>query len=121
MNIFGHEYNFALTVGASTEIADICPDGDLSRIGEVLSGDSFSKTAKAGASIVCAMAKAYDSVKKFEGEEVNHPALTVEMLFALPQSQYMQAMNEAMSAFSADIKPTVEVDNSKKKESVAQT
>ena len=116
MKIFGHEYGFALTVGASTEIADICPDGDLSRIGEVLSGDSFSKTAKAGASIVCAMARAYDSVKRFEGEDVNHPPLTVEMLFALPQIEYMAALSEAMSAFNKDIKPTVEVEPSKKKE-----
>ena len=27
MKIFGEEYGFALTVGASAEIADLCPDG----------------------------------------------------------------------------------------------
>ena len=117
MKIFGHEYGFAMTVGASAEIADLCPDGDLSKIGELLSGERFGETAMAGASIITALARAHDSVKRFEGEEVNHPTLTVEMLFALPQATYMEAMSEAMSAFRQDMQTTVEVEPSKKKES----
>lgn len=118
MNIFGHEYGFALTVGASSEIADLCPDGDLSRISEILSTDSFSSSAKAGAGIAVAMAKAYDEIKKFSGETVDHTPLTVEMVFALTQPEFMAVMGEALSAFGADVKQTVEVEPSKKKENV---
>lgn len=116
MKLFGYEYDFALTVGASAQIADMCPDGDLSRIGEVLSGNNFSETAKNGAEIVAVMANAADAVKRFEGVSVDHPALTVEMLFALSQADFMAAMTEAMSAFGRDSKPTIEVEPSKKKE-----
>jgi hypothetical protein len=115
MKIFGNQYDFALTVGASAKIAEMCPDGDLSRIGEVLSGNNFSETAKNGAEIVVAMASAADDVKRFEGVSVNRPALTVEMLFALSQADFMAAMTEAMSAFGRDSKPTIEVEPSKKK------
>ena len=116
MKIFGNQYDFALTVGASAKIAEMCPDGDLSRIGEVLSGNNFSETAKNGAEIVVAMASAADAVKRFEGAPAEHPALTVEMLFALSQADFMAAMTEAMSAFGRDSKPTIEVEPSKKEE-----
>lgn len=115
MKIFGHEYGFALTVGASAQISKLCPEGDLSRLGEVLSGSVFAETAEAGAAIVVAMANAYDQMQKFSGNAVEHPPLTTEMLFALPQNEYMAVLNSAMSAFGSDTAVTVEVEPSKKK------
>lgn len=118
MNIFGNEYGFALTVGASAEISKLCPEGDLSRLGEVLSGDVFASTANAGAEIVAAMAKAYDQAQKFSGKTIDHPPLTAEMVLALPQNAFMAVLSHAMSAFASDTAVTVEVEPSKKKENV---
>ena len=116
MKIFGNQYDFALTVGASAKIAEMCPDGDPSRIGEILSGDNFSATAKTSAEIMVVMASAADAVKRFEGVSATHPELTVEMLFALTQADFMAAMTEAMSAFGRDSKQTIEAEKKKKKE-----
>lgn len=116
MKIFGHEYGFMLTVGASEEISGLCPGGDLSRLGEVLQG-TYSQTIGTVTTMITAMSRAYDLNKAFEGEPQDHPELTAEMLKALPQDKFLEVQNEAMAAFRNDTKPTVEVEPSKKKES----
>lgn len=115
MKIFGEEYGFALTVGASAEIADLCPDGDLSRIAEVLEG-SFSKTVKFTASFISAMAKGYDDEKRYNGEEITHRPLTVDMVLALPSDVFKEVQDAALAAFRGDMKTTVEVAPPKKEE-----
>ena len=35
MQVHGREVGFRFTVGASAKISDLCPDGDISRLGEV--------------------------------------------------------------------------------------
>lgn len=118
MNIFGNEYGFMLTVGASEEVSELCPNGDLSRLGEVLQG-SYKSTIDTVTKMVIAMAKAYDNYMAFEGHPVDHPALTAEMLKALPQDKFIAVQNEAMAAFRGDTATTVEVEPSKKKDGEA--
>ena len=115
MNIFGNEYGFMLTVGASEEISELCPDGDLSRLGEVLQG-SYSQTIGTVTKMLLAMSRAYDLNRAFEGHPQDHPELTANMLKALPQDKFLEAQGEAMAAFRNDTKTTVEVEPSKKKE-----
>lgn len=116
MKIFGNEYGFMLTVGAAEEISEICPDGDLSRIGEVLAG-TYKNTIETVTSIILAMSRAFDLSKAFDGEPQDHPELTATMLKALPQDKFLAVQSEAMSAFRGDTKTTVEIEPSKKKES----
>lgn len=113
MKIFGEEYGFALTVGASAEIADLCPDGDLNRMNELLSG-RMSKTINFTASFITALAKGYDEVKRYSGEEVTHKPLTVEMVKSLTTDVFYQVQAEALAAFREDTKTTVEVAPPKK-------
>lgn len=115
MKIFGDEYGFALTVGASAAIADLCPDGDLNRMNEVLSG-RLSKTIDFTASFIAAMAKGYDDSKRYAGEEITHKPLTAEMVKALPSNTFQEVQAAALAAFSEDTKTTVEVAPSKKEE-----
>jgi hypothetical protein len=115
MKIFGEEYGFALTVGASAEIAELCPDGDLTRIGELLGG-RYANMMNAAAAFVVAMATGYDNLHRYSGEEITHPPLTVEMLKALPSKEFTEVQSAAMACFAADSKPTVEVAESKKKD-----
>ena len=116
MKIFGDEYGFMLTVGASAAIADLCPDGDLNRMGEVLEG-RFSDTVKFTASFVAAMAKGFDDARRFSGEEVTHKPLTAEMMLSLPNSVFKEVQSAALAAFKGDTETTVEVKESKKEES----
>lgn len=114
MKIFEEEYGFMLTVGASAAIADLCPDGDLARMGELFEG-RFSQTINFTAAFIAAMAKGFDDAKRFAGEEVTHKPLTAEMVKALPSDLFKEVQAAALAAFQGDTKTTVEVAPSKKK------
>ena len=116
MKIYDEEYGFMLTVGASAEIADLCPDGDLNRMSELLQG-RFSQTINFTASFIQAMAKGFDDAKRFAGEEVTHRPLTAEMVKALPSNVFKDVQAAALAAFRGDTETTVEVAPSKKEES----
>ena len=114
MVIFGEEYGFMLTVGASAAIADLCPDGDLNRMNEVLDG-KYSDTVNFTAYFIEAMAKGFDDAKRYAGEEVTHRPLTADMAKALPSDVFQDLQAAALASFSTDLKTTVEVAQSKKK------
>ena len=119
MEIFGEEYNFMLTVGASAAIADCCPDGDLNRLSEILDG-KFSQTIDFTAKLVEAMAKGYDDAQRFAGKEVTHKPLTAEMVKALPGAAFKELQSAAFASFKADSQASVEVAPPKKEENLPQ-
>ena len=45
MQVHDREVGFRFTVGASAKISDLCPDGDISRLGEMLEG-SYGKVVR---------------------------------------------------------------------------
>ena len=115
MEIFGEEYGFSLTVGASAEIADLCPDGDLNRMNEVLES-RYSKAIDFTASFIVAMAKGFDDARRYAGEEITHKPLTADMVKALPSDVFGKVQAAALAAFKEDTRSTVEVAPSKKEE-----
>ena len=117
MVIFGEEYGFLLTIGASAAIAELCPDGDLARIQEVLDETKLSQVINFTAHLCEAMAKGFDDAKRYAGEEVTHRPLTADMVLALPKDDFRDVQAAAIAAFRGDTKTTVEVAPSKKKES----
>lgn len=115
MKIFDDEYGFMLTVGASAEISDLCPDGDLERIGELLDESKLSTTINFTVNLICAMAKGFDDAKRYAGEEVTHRPLTADMVKALPSNVFKEVQSAAFAAFRESMKTTVEVAPAKKK------
>ncbi len=116
MEIFGEEYGFKLTIGASAAIAELCPDGDLARIEDVLDGNRVAKVINFTASFIEALAKGFDDAKRYAGEEVTHRPLTADMVKALPGDVFKEVQSAAIAAFRSDTEPTVEVAPSKKEE-----
>ena len=57
MIIFGKERGFSFTVGASVEIAEMCPDGDLTKIEKFLSG-KYGRVTRNGAKLIIELNKA---------------------------------------------------------------
>lgn len=113
MEIFGEEYGFELTIGASATIADLCPDGDLTRIGEMLE-ERTSKVILFSAKFIEAMAKGFDDARRYAGEEITHRPLTAEMVMALPSNVFKEVQAAAIESFRGDTKTTVEVAPPKK-------
>ena len=116
MEIFGEEYGFKLTIGASAAIAELCPEGDLARIEEVLDGKRVAKVINFTASFIEALAKGFDDARRYAGEEVTHRPLTADMVKALPGDVFKEVQSAALASFRGDTEPTVEVEPSKKEE-----
>lgn len=127
MQVHGREVGFRFTVGASAKISDLCPDGDISRLGEVLEG-SYGKVVRDTAAIIVAMSEGYAAALAFEtfgradiGGDWRPPQpLTVDEVLSLRESEFIQLQQAALAAWSEDSKPTVEVEPEKKESGKAR-
>lgn len=121
MQVHDREVGFRFTVGASAKISDLCPDGDISRLGEVLEG-SYGKVVRDTAAIIVAMSEGYAAALAFEtfgradiGGDWRPPRpLTVDEVLSLRESEFIQLQQAALAAWTEDSKPTVEVEPEKK-------
>ena len=123
MEIYGRDYGFKLTVGASADIARLCPDGDLSQLGQVLKGRDYAKTMGAIVGLICAMSKGHEQARAFREPGYKPAPLTRELLESLDTGTFRALEKEAIAAFVRDRKPTVEVnpeDNAKNGEGAGE-
>lgn len=120
MVIHGKERGLLLTVGASVGIAELCPNGDMSRLGEVLSAENaYGDQVKTISKIIIEMNRGFEMSKKFSEPDYIPEIITEEELLALPPKVFGEFQKEALAAFKGDTKTTVEVEPSKKNEDVA--
>lgn len=111
MNIGNKTYGFKLTVGASIQIAKLCPDGDLGRIAEAVGG-TYGHQAEALAKMISALSNGYAAAEAFEGREAAR--LTPEDVLALDPKTFEEVTKEAFAAFRADVSGELEVKPTKK-------
>lgn len=116
MIINGKERGFLLTIGASAEISDLCPQGDLSRLGEVFS-QSYAKQIRVTAKLIAAMSRGYENQRHYEDPTYESDPLTVDEIMTLDTNTFQELTHEVMQKFGADQKPTVEVEDKKKESS----
>ena len=116
MIINGKERGFLLTIGASAEISDLCPQGDLSRLGEVFS-QSYAKQIRVTAKLIAAMSRGYENQRHYEDPSYEADPLTVDEIMTLDTNTFQELTHEVMQKFGADQKPTVEVEDKKKESS----
>ena len=91
----------------------MCPDGDLTKIEKFLSG-KYGRVTRNGAKLIIELNKAYEMQRSFEDETYKPEPLTMAQVMALSAKQFTALMSEAMAAFGAGRKTTVEVEPSKK-------
>ena len=121
MQIYGREVGFRFTVGASAKISDLCPDGDITRLGEVLEG-SYGKVVRDTAAIIVAMSEGYATALAFEtfgradigGDWIPPRPLTIEEVMTLRMDEFSRLQQAALAAWTEDSRPTVEVEPEKK-------
>ena len=119
MQIYGREIGFRFTVGASAKISDLCPDGDITRLGEVLEGH-YGKVARDSAAIIAALSEGYEQARSFEESGYKPRPLTVEEVMTLRMDEFSRLQQAALAAWMEDSKPTVEVEPEKKESGKAQ-
>lgn len=119
MQVHGREVGFRFTVGASAKISDLCPDGDITRLGEVLDGQ-YGQVTRDTAAIMAALSEGYEQARSFEVPGHEPDPLTVDELFSLRPSEFSALQQAALASWAEDSKPTVEVDPEKKESGKAQ-
>lgn len=110
MLINGKEYGFKLTVGASIQIAKLCPDGDLARIAEAVQGE-YGHQAEVMAQLIVALNNGYAAAEAFEGREANR--LSIEAILSLSPAEFTEVSAEAFRCFGVDVKGEIEVETKK--------
>lgn len=117
MKILGKEYGFLLSVGAEQELARLCPEGELGKLGEALRGNTES-SIYAGKEVICILSRWYEKAQSFSDPGYEPQPLSHELLDLLPVATYREVQAEAMAAFARDRQQTVEAEDAKKNEGV---
>lgn len=110
MNIKGKNIGFTLTVGASIELARICPNGDISRIGDLFA-DDYLRNMENIVKFIAIMSKGFRDAEALEGRKAD--ALSEEQVKALRPEELTSVMSEAMASFKADGKGEIDADSKK--------
>ena len=105
MIINGKERNFFLTVGASCAIAEMCPDGDIAKLGDLFRG-RYSKNMTSVAKFMVAMNRGFEERMHPDAEKPD--VVTVRELMALSKDEFFQAEAEAIAAYTANSKTTID-------------
>lgn len=114
MLLRGKEIKFLRTVKATSDIASLCPDKDISRIGELFEG-TLPVTLETGAKIIHYLNEGYEMNKHFDDPTYEPQIISVEEIMYLDDATFTQLMNEAVQGISNGAETTVEVEESKKK------
>ena len=120
MEINGREIKFLRTVKATSDLAKICPNGDIERLGELFSGE-LSTTLETGAKIIHFLNEGYEMNKHFMDKSYQPQILGVEEIMYLDDRTFTELMQSAMQSMNAGAETTIEVEEPKKKETEDQT
>lgn len=116
MIIHGRECGFRFTIRASIEVAELCPDKDLSRMGELFEGKSYGDMAMQTAKLAAILSKANEEAVAYDGSREPAKPLTEDEMLTLTQEEFQAVQAEVLKAYGADTARTVEVEPSKKNE-----
>lgn len=109
MEIYGIKVEFARTVKSNAELAQICPDHDIKRFNELVSGGAYWLNI---AKVMEIMQHGAEDKKKFEaaqmGQTYEPQYLTAEHFSYLDAFQLNELSNECWEAFVGDGKQTIE-------------
>lgn len=119
MIVRGREIKFLRTVLATCKIADLCPDGSISKIG-ALFGGADSKVARNEAEFIRALNEGYEMNRHFDEPEYEPKVISLEEILSLTNDQFSDLFAEAVSAFQNEL-PTVEVEEKKAKKKTDET
>ena len=120
MKIYGREIGFLRTVKATSEIAKICPNGDIERLSELLMGD-LSTTLETYANIIHYLNEGYEMNKHFMDRSYQPQILGVDEIMSLDNDTYTELVKTAMAGIQNGAETTIETEPTKKKEKSEQT
>ncbi len=115
MKINGREINFLRTVKVTCDIAEMCPNKDIQRIGELFSENDVATTIKSGAKLIHYLNEGYEMNKKYNEPGYEPKILSEEEIMYLDDTTYTKLMQAAMKGMGIGAETTIEVEEPKKK------
>ena len=116
MKIHGREIKFLRTVKATADLAKLCPNGDINRIGELFSEKDISTTIESGAKLIHFLNEGYEMNKQFMEPGYKPSIISVEEIMYLDDATYTSLIQSAMKGLGMGAETTIEVEEPKKKE-----
>ena len=116
MKIHGREIKFLRTVKATADLAKLCPNGDINRIGELFSEKDISTTIESGAKLIHFLNEGYEMNKQFMEPGYKPSIILVEEIMYLDDATYTSLIQSAMKGLGMGAETTIEVEEPKKKE-----
>lgn len=120
MKVHGREIKFLRTVGAVSEVAEVCPQGNISKLAELFKSENTVTINDTWATLIVALNKGYEMAHRFADKKYKPNPLTKEECYTLSEDEFSQLMEEASEAWLGD-KVTIEVEESKKKAETNET
>lgn len=115
MKIRGREIKFLRTVKATSDLAKLCPDQDISRIEELFNG-ALPTVLETGAQIIHFLNEGYEMNKHFDDPSYKPQIISVEEILYLGDGDYTALMKDAMANFNNGADTMIELEESKKNE-----
>lgn len=104
---------FERTVWAERQLAKMCPNNDIKKLGEVITSDDFDKQIEAIESMIIIMNEAHERKAHFLDNSYEINVITREELENMTESELMELSNIAFADFNADGKTEIETEPKK--------
>lgn len=115
MKINGREIKFLRTVKATSDLARLCPDGDINRIGELFDGSDLATTIESGAKLIHFLNEGYEMHKAFTEPGYKPNIISVDEIMYLDDMTYTKLIESAMKGLGIGAETTIELQEPKKK------
>jgi len=113
MKINGREIKFLRTVKATSDLARICPSGDIQRIGELFDNNDLAKTLESGAKLIHFLNEGYEMNKHFMNPDYKPNIISVEEIMYLDDKTYTELIQSAMKDLGVGAETSIEVEEPK--------
>lgn len=120
MKIYGKEYGFFMSVGATAKLAKQCKDGKIENLSEIYNlpqGEQLEKVAN----LICILADAYEDKKFYEAcGNYERQHLSVDAILSLPSDEFQAIQTEMLEAITKGAHREIETETAKKAEAVPE-
>lgn len=114
MVVHGRECGFRFTIRASIEVAELCPDKDLSRMGELFENASYEDMTAKIAKFAAILSRANEEAVAYDGSRKPENPLSEDEIMTLTNEEFMAVQEEIFKSYGKDTARAVEVEPSKK-------
>jgi hypothetical protein len=113
------EIKFERTVWAERQLAKLCPNNDIKKLGDVLTSEDFDEQMKAIEDMIIIMNEAHERKAHFLDNSYQMNVVTREELECMTEVELMELSNKAFSDYMEDGK--TEIDTEPKKRNAEAT